>query len=110
MSVGAVRELRAGTAAFGTFGTARMYLGTDLVEDFRRSHPEVRVRIVGQNSSETVDRRSATASSRRASSCCRRRPRPRVRPAMRDEILYVSADPGAAAARDDDRSASRPRR
>jgi len=54
MSVGAVRELRAGTAAFGTFGTARMYLGTDLVEDFRRSHPEVRVRIVGQNSSETV--------------------------------------------------------
>jgi DNA-binding transcriptional LysR family regulator len=92
-SVGAVRELRGGTASFGTFGTARSYLGTDLVEDFRRSHPAVRVRIVGQNSSETVeaiqageleaglvvlpiDDRGLT-----------------VRPAMRDEILYVSADP-----------------
>jgi DNA-binding transcriptional LysR family regulator len=91
-SVGSVRELRGGTAAFGTFGTARSYLGTDLVEDFRRSHPDVRVRIVGQNSSETVeaiqageleaglvvlpiDDRGLT-----------------VRPAMRDEILYVSAD------------------
>ena len=49
-----MRELQGGIAAFGTFGTARRYLGTELVEDFRRSHPEVRVRIVGQNSSEPV--------------------------------------------------------
>jgi len=93
-AAGAVRELRGGTASFGTFGTARSYLGSDLVEDFRHAHPEVRVRIVGQNSSETVeaiqageleaglvvlpiDDRGLT-----------------VRPAMRDEILYVSADPG----------------
>src|SRR5213080_4639137 len=38
-SVGAIRELRGGLASFGTFGTARTYLGADLVEDFRRSHP-----------------------------------------------------------------------
>jgi DNA-binding transcriptional LysR family regulator len=92
-SVGAVRELRGGTAAFGTFGTARSYLGTDLVEDFRRSHPGVRVRIVGQNSSETVEAIQAgeleaglvvlPIDDRGLS----------VRPAMRDEILYVSADP-----------------
>jgi DNA-binding transcriptional LysR family regulator len=92
-SVGAIRELRGGLAAFGTFGTARTYLGIDLVEDFRRSHPDVRVRIVGQNSSDTVaairtgeleaglvvlpiDDRGLT-----------------VRPAMRDEVLYVSVDP-----------------
>ncbi len=92
-SVGAIRELRGGLAAFGTFGTARMYLGADLVEDFRDSHPDVRVRIVGQNSSDTViairsgeleaglvvlpiDDRGLT-----------------VRPAMRDEVLYVSAAP-----------------
>jgi DNA-binding transcriptional LysR family regulator len=91
-SVGAVRELRGGTAVFGTFGTARSYLGSDLVEDFRRSHPDVRVRVVGQNSTRTVeairageleaglvvlpiDDRGLT-----------------VRPAMRDELLYVSAD------------------
>ena len=92
-SVGAVRELRGGTATFGTFGTARSYLGTDLVEDFRRSHPDVRVRIVGQNSSETVQAIQAgeleaglvvlPIDDRGLS----------VRPAMRDEILYVSADP-----------------
>ena len=92
-SVGAIRELRGGLAAFGTFGTARMYLGADLVEDFRASHPDVRVRIVGQNSSDTViairegeleaglvvlpiDDRGLV-----------------VRPAMRDEVLYVSAAP-----------------
>ena len=92
-SVGAIRELRGGLASFGTFGTARVYLGTDLVEDFRRSHPDVRVRIVGQNSSETaeairageleaalvvlpIDDRGLT-----------------LRPAMRDEVVYVSADP-----------------
>jgi len=92
-SVGAIRELRGGLAAFGTFGTARTYLGADLVEDFRRSHPDVRVRIVGQNSSETaeairegeleaglvvlpVDDRGLE-----------------IHPAMRDEVLYVSSDP-----------------
>ncbi len=92
-SVGAVRELRSGTAAFGTFGTARAYLGTDLVDDFRRSYPDVRVRLLGQNSSDTaeairdgeleaglvvlpVDDRGLE-----------------IRPAMRDEVLYVSSDP-----------------
>src|SRR4051794_17375751 len=54
-SVGAVRELRGGTAAFGTVGTARSYLGTDLVEDFRRSRPDVGVRIIGKNSTRTVE-------------------------------------------------------
>ena len=94
MSVGAVRELRAGTAAFGTFGTARMYLGTDLVEDFRRSHPEVRVRIVGQNSSETV---AAIRDGELEAGLVVLPVDDRgleIRPAMRDEILYVSADAG----------------
>ncbi len=91
-SVGAVRELRGGTAAFGTFGTARSYLGTDLVEDFRRSHPEVRVRIVGQNSSETVDAiRAGTLEAGLVVLPIDDRGLA-VRPAMRDEILYVSAD------------------
>ena len=49
-SVVAVRELRGGTATFGTWGTARYYPGVDLVAEFRRRHPTVRVRVVGQNS------------------------------------------------------------
>lgn len=93
-SVGAVRELRAGTAAFGTFGTARTYLGTDLVEDFCRSHPDVRVRIVGQNSSETVE---AIRDGELEAGLVVLPVDDRgleIRPAMRDEVLYVSADRG----------------
>lgn len=92
-SVGAVRELRGGLAAFGTWGTARTYLGTDLVEDFRRSHPDVRVRIVGQNSSETVE---AIRTGELEAGLVVLPIDDRgliVRPAMRDEVLYVSADP-----------------
>jgi DNA-binding transcriptional LysR family regulator len=92
-SVGAVRELRGGTAAFGTFGTARSYLGTDLVEDFRRSHPGVRVRIVGQNSSETVEAIQAGELEAGLVVLPIDDRGLGVRPAMRDEILYVSADP-----------------
>jgi DNA-binding transcriptional LysR family regulator len=94
VSVGAVRELRAGTAAFGTFGTARTYLGTDLVEDFRRSHPTVRVRIVGQNSSETVEAiRDGTLEAGLVVLPVDDRGL-EIRPAMRDEVLFVSADRG----------------
>jgi DNA-binding transcriptional LysR family regulator len=54
-SVGAIRELRGGTATFGMFGDAPWYgLGT-LVESFRSRFPDVRLRIVGQNSYEVAD-------------------------------------------------------
>ena len=89
----AIRELRGGLAAFGTFGTARTYLGTDLVEDFRASHPDVRVRIVGQNSSDTVDAiRSGELEAGLVVLPIDDRGLA-VRPAMRDEVLYVSTDP-----------------
>jgi DNA-binding transcriptional LysR family regulator len=91
-SVGAIRELRGGLAAFGTFGTARTYLGTDLVEDFRGSHPDVRVRIVGQNSSDTVE---AIRAGELEAGLVVLPIDDRgliVRPAMRDEVLYVSTD------------------
>jgi DNA-binding transcriptional LysR family regulator len=54
-SVREVRELKTGTATFGTFGNAPYYLLSDLVEDFRSRHPDVRVRLIGQNSSEVAD-------------------------------------------------------
>src|SRR4051812_22438818 len=53
-SVVEVRELRGGTATFGTFGGARYYFTVDLVADFRRRHPGVGIRLVGQNSAEVV--------------------------------------------------------
>ena len=63
-----VRELRGGTLSFGMYGTASDYLIADLVGDFRRRYPDVRLRLVGQNSSLVADA-CATDGSRRRSSC-----------------------------------------
>lgn len=88
-----VRELRGGTAAFGTFATSRYYLGSGLVERFRRRHPDVRVRLVGQNSSEVVE---AVRAGELEAGIVVLPIDDRgldVRPAMRDEILVATTDP-----------------
>lgn len=54
-AVAEVRDLRGGTLSFGMFGTASAYLIADLVADFRRRYPDVRLRLVGVNSSEVAD-------------------------------------------------------
>jgi DNA-binding transcriptional LysR family regulator len=50
-----VRELRGGTLSFGMYGTASGFLIADLVGDFRKRYPDVRLRLVGQNSSRVAD-------------------------------------------------------
>jgi DNA-binding transcriptional LysR family regulator len=50
-----VRELRGGTLSFGMFGTASAYLVAGLATEFRRRYPDVRLRLVGQNSSLVAD-------------------------------------------------------
>jgi DNA-binding transcriptional LysR family regulator len=49
------RTLAGGTASLGMFSTAEHLLLPGLVEDFAQRHPEVAIRIVGQNSSELAD-------------------------------------------------------
>ena len=92
-SVVAVRELRGGIATFGTWGTARYYPGTDIVAAFRRRHPEVRVRLVGQNSSEVVEAVRAGELEAGMIALPIDDRGLDVRPIMRDEIVYVSAEP-----------------
>ncbi|MDT3722835.1 LysR family transcriptional regulator [Pseudomonas oryzihabitans] len=53
-AVQSVRTLDGGVASFGTFGTAHHYFLTELIADFRREHPNVRLRIVGYNSAEVA--------------------------------------------------------
>jgi DNA-binding transcriptional LysR family regulator len=91
-SVVAVRELRGGIATFGTWGTARYYPGTDIVAAFRRRHPEVRVRLIGQNSFEVVEavRRGEIEAGMVALPIDDRGLD--VQPIMRDEIVYASAE------------------
>jgi DNA-binding transcriptional LysR family regulator len=92
-SVVAVRELRGGTATFGTWGTARYYPGVDLVTEFRRRHPNVRVRVVGQNSSEVADAIRAGELEAGMIALPIDDRGLAVEPIMRDEIVYASVEP-----------------
>src|ERR671915_696346 len=92
-SVQEVRDLEGGTVAFGTFGSAHHYLLGGLVEDFRKRHPSVRVRAIGQNSAEVADE---VREGRLEAGLVMLPVDDRgldVQPAMREEQLYVSADP-----------------
>ena len=91
-SVAEVRELRGGTAAFGTFGSATYYLLADYVDDFRRRHPDVRLRVVGQNSSEVADAVRAGRLEAGLIVLPVDDEGLEVRPAITDELLYLSAD------------------
>jgi DNA-binding transcriptional LysR family regulator len=92
-SVREVRDLTGGTVAFGTFGSAHHYLLAGLISDFRARHPTVRVRAVGQNSVEVAE---AVRDGRLEAGLVALPVDDRgldVRPAMREELQYVSADP-----------------
>jgi len=54
-AVAEVREVLTGTVTIGVFGTASYYLVSEVVEGFRRRHPGVRVRLVGENSAQVVE-------------------------------------------------------
>jgi DNA-binding transcriptional LysR family regulator len=92
-SVREVRELETGTATFGTFGQAPYYLLSDLVQDFRKRYPNVRVRLIGQNSSEVAE---AVRDGRIEGGLIVLPIDDRgldVTPASDEELLYVSRDP-----------------
>jgi DNA-binding transcriptional LysR family regulator len=92
-SVKEVRTLAGGTASFGTFGSAHHYLLGGLVQDFRRRYPDVRVRVVGQNSAEVADaiRDGVLEAGLIALPIDDRGLE--VRPSIREENHYVSASP-----------------
>jgi DNA-binding transcriptional LysR family regulator len=92
-SVKEVRTLTGGTASFGTFGSAHHYLLGGLVQDFRRRYPDVRVRVVGQNSAEVADaiREGSLEAGLIALPIDDRGLE--VRPSIREENHYVSASP-----------------
>lgn len=92
-SVAAVRELRGGTASFGTFATADDYLGSELIAEFRRRHPNVRVRILGLNSAEAAEDVRAGRLEAAIVALPVDDEGLSVRPVVEDELCFVSADP-----------------
>jgi DNA-binding transcriptional LysR family regulator len=92
-SVREVRDITGGTVAFGTFGSAHHYLLAGLLQDFRTQYPNVRVRAIGQNSAEVADAvRSGELEAGLVALPIDDRGLD-VQPAMREEVLYISADP-----------------
>jgi DNA-binding transcriptional LysR family regulator len=92
-SVREIRDITGGTVTFGTFGSAHHYLLIGLLSDFRAQYPSVRVRAIGQNSAEVADAvRDGTIEAGLVALPIDDRGL-EVRPAMREELLYISADP-----------------
>jgi DNA-binding transcriptional LysR family regulator len=54
-AVAEVRELRGGQASFGAWSNAHHYGTTEMLVELRRRHPQLRLRLLGQNSSEVAD-------------------------------------------------------
>jgi DNA-binding transcriptional LysR family regulator len=92
-AVAGVAGLASGTIRFGMFGTARFYLGAQLVADVLERHPGVRVELIGQNSTEVQEdlRRGRLEAAIIAIPVATEGMT--VRPVARDELVYISTDP-----------------
>jgi DNA-binding transcriptional LysR family regulator len=77
------------------FGAARFYPVSGIVADFRRRYPDVRVRVVGLNSTQVADAIRAGELEAGLLALPIDDRGLDVRPIMRDEVLYVSSDPAA---------------
>ncbi|WP_329035055.1 LysR family transcriptional regulator [Streptomyces sp. NBC_00178] len=97
-AVRSLGSLGGGTATFGVLRNADYYLLSNLVQMFHARYPAVRVRLVGQNSSETAH---AVASGRIEAGLVILPIDDEglaVTPLMRDEVRYVSASAERTAA------------
>jgi DNA-binding transcriptional LysR family regulator len=89
----ALRQLGGGTATFGLLRNAGYYQLSDVVQEFHARYPDVRVRLVGQNS---VDVAAAVAEGDLEAGLV---VLPiddsglEVTPLLRDEVLYASSSP-----------------
>jgi DNA-binding transcriptional LysR family regulator len=92
-SVGELTALRTGTVAIGIFGEPSAWRVDELVAVFLHRHPNVSVRLVGPNSSVIADRVRRGGLEAGVVLLPIDDDKLEVRPIVRDEVLYVSADP-----------------
>lgn len=92
-AVAAVGEVLTGTIRFGVFGTARIYLSSDLVSDVLARHPGVRLELIGQNSADVLDELRRGSLEAAVIALPIEGAGLQFRPLVRDELVYVSAHP-----------------
>lgn len=84
--------VQAGTLAFGLFASPVAYRIDEMIAAFARSHPGVTLRLVGRNSSDAADRVRSGELEAALVALPIDADRLEVRPLLRDEVVYVSAD------------------
>lgn len=89
----ALRGLERGVVSFGVLRNAPFYLLSNLVADFHRLRPGVRVRVIGQNSHEVAE--AVRVGELEAGLAVLPVPDDglSVKPLIRDEVLWVSSHP-----------------
>jgi DNA-binding transcriptional LysR family regulator len=92
-SVAARGSLQGGAVALGTFNAPSAWRLDELVTAFLARHPGMTVRLVGRNSSRTAERVRRGELEAAIVVLPIDDERLDVRPLVRDEVLYVSADP-----------------
>jgi DNA-binding transcriptional LysR family regulator len=92
-SISELTTLRSGTVAIGVFGGPSAWNIDELVALFLRRHPDVSLRLIGRNSSAIADRVRRGELEAGVVLLPIDDDRLHVRPIVRDEVLYVSADP-----------------
>jgi DNA-binding transcriptional LysR family regulator len=92
-SVGALTSLQEGVVTLGTFNWPSPWRLDEVVTSFLGRHPGVTVRLVGRNSSVTAERVRRGELEAAVVVLPVDDEMLDVRPIVRDEVLYVSADP-----------------
>jgi DNA-binding transcriptional LysR family regulator len=92
-SVGELTALRSGPVAIGVFGEPSAWRMDELATAFLRRHPDISVRLVGRNSSAIAERVRRGELEAGVVLLPIDDDKLDVRPIVRDEVLYVSAQP-----------------
>jgi len=95
-AVRSAHALEGGTATFGLLANAPFYMTQNLAKEFRAIHPQVRIRLTGQNSAETAADVAEGAIEAGIVTLPVDDHELETFPLMRDEIVYVTADPSRA--------------
>jgi DNA-binding transcriptional LysR family regulator len=92
-SVCELNALQTGTVALGVFGGPQAWRFDELIAGFLRRHPHVSVRLIGRNSSALADRIRRGELEAGVLVLPIDDDKLEVKPIVRDEVVYVSADP-----------------